>query len=289
MATVRQRQPWRVVVTESRKSHPKQVNHLYAYLRKCGIETTATYSDGAVLNPVRFPLGAVETEGAVLFADLPGFTKLTADIGPVDAANYASHFFAWFEGEAGRRYGGIVDKFIGDEVMMVFPPGTCEFSPLRAALLTARAMLSFDPYAFYPKLGVASGSFAIAIVGTEMAHGVTVVGNAVNLATRCVAPTSRGQQLRVASSDRILVDEIFVDQVNTWEVDGPLEFEPKNMANVDVIDITYMGIWLPNFDPLEHVRKMVEYARDHGAVCRDPALDAPGSNDTQDSEEACAT
>ena len=112
-------------------------NQMLEYLMKCGIRGFATYSDGALFNPVMFPVGAVETDGAVLFADLPGFSKLATDLSPVECACYASHFFAWFEGEGGRRYGGIVDKFIGDEVMMVFPRNKCEIDPLEAALRTA--------------------------------------------------------------------------------------------------------------------------------------------------------
>jgi class 3 adenylate cyclase len=268
-------------------SDAKPTTTMLGYLHRCGIKQVTTYTDGAIVNPVRFPLAAVETDGAVLFADLPGFSRLSAEIGPVDAAYYASHFFAWFEGEGGRRFGGIVDKFIGDEVMMVFPRGTCQVSPLEAALLTARAMLSLDPYAFCPKFGVAAGPFAIAVVGTETTQCVSAFGNTVNLAARCAATTSGGQQIRVAAGDRELIDRLFSDQVNTWEVTGPTEFRPHNMTSVQVIDIVHKPFWLPNFDFLAEVRQMVQYARDHGAVYADTGLagdsggaareDAPGA------------
>lgn len=149
-------------------------NRLLEYIVKCGVQKCVIYSDGALIDPVQFPLAAVETEGAVLFADLPGFSGLTAQMGAMEAAYYASHFFAWFEGEAGRCYGGIVDKFIGDEVMMVFTRSECRMPPFRAALCTARAMLGFDPYAFEPKIGIAAGPLAVALIRDPgHTHGVS--------------------------------------------------------------------------------------------------------------------
>jgi hypothetical protein len=59
----------------------------------------------------------------LLFADLPGFSKLAANLNSVECVCYASRFFAWFEGGAGRSYGGIVDKFIWEV------SGPSEFKP----------------------------------------------------------------------------------------------------------------------------------------------------------------
>lgn len=246
-------------------------NQMVEYLMKCGIRGFATYSDGALLNPVMFAVGAVEAEGAVLFADLPGFSTLATNLSPVECACYASHFFAWFEGEAGRRYGGIVDKFIGDEVMMVFPRSKCEIGPLEAALRTASAMLAHDPYAFEPKIGIAAGPFAIALTGTHTTRAISAVGHTVNLAARCVQAAREPKTIKVATDDLELIARVFQDQVNDWEVSGPSEFEPKNMAPVQVVHVRRKPMWIPNFDFLADVREMVALARKDGAVLNDSA------------------
>jgi len=272
----------------SQTSRDARVPTLAGYLRRCGIRQVATYSDGAIINDIRFPLAAVEADGAVLFADLPGFSKLSVELGPVESAYYASHFFAWFEGEAGRRHGGLVDKFIGDEIMMVFTRGMCETTPLEAALLTARAMLSLDPYGFYPRLGIAAGPLAVAMIGTETTQNVSAFGHTVNLAARCVASPSKKHDLRVATGNRELIDQLFDEQVNTWRVTGPLTFKPKNMHEVEVIDIGHKGFWTPNFDFRKEVSEMVQYARDHGAVRSEPSggFASAGSSDDEESHGA---
>ena len=244
-------------------------NQMLEYLTTCGIHGFMTIPDGAIVNPVMFPVGAVETEGAILFADLPGFSKLATDLNPVECAYYASHFFAWFEGEAGRRHGGIVDKFIGDEVMMVFPRSKCKLDPLEAALQTASAMLAHDPYAFEPKIGIAAGPLAIALVGTHTTRAISAVGHTVNLAARCVQAAYEPRTIKVVTVDLDLIARVFQDQVNDWEVSGPSEFKPKNMDPVQVVHIRRKPMWIPNFDFLADVREMVALARKSGAVLSD--------------------
>ena len=244
-------------------------NQMHEYLMKCGISGFTAYSDGALVNPVMFPVAAVETEGAVLFADLPGFSKLATNLNPVECACYASHFFAWFEGEAGRRYGGIVDKFIGDEVMMVFPRSKCGIDPLEAALRTASAMLTYDPYAFEPKMGIAGGPLAIALVGTQTTRAISAVGHTVNLAARCVQASHVPRSIKVATDDLDLIGRVFEDQVNDWEVSGPSEFKPKNMDALQVVQIRRKPMWIPNFDFLADIREMVAQARKSRTVLND--------------------
>ena len=55
-------------------------------------------------------------------------------------------------------------------------------------------MLENDPYAFSPKIGIASGIFAISIVGTTETYDITAIGHTVNLAARC-AEKAKNQTL----------------------------------------------------------------------------------------------
>jgi class 3 adenylate cyclase len=69
-------------------------NRLLDYLKKHGVTTVSMCSDGALLNPVEFPLAAVETNGSILFADLPGYSKLASQLDPAECAYVVNHFFA---------------------------------------------------------------------------------------------------------------------------------------------------------------------------------------------------
>lgn len=239
-------------------------NHLLEYLKKHGVTDALMFSDGALLNPVRFPLAGLETHGAILFADLPGYSRLASRLEPAECAYVVSHFFAWFEGEARRHFGGIVDKFIGDEVMVVFLRSECKLPPLQAAMHTARAMLENDPYAFSPKIGIATGPFAVVVFGTQETGDVSAMGHTVNLAARCAGSTRARHTVRIATDDISTVKDVFKDDV--WKVGSPKLFNPKNMTPVQVIDVLRMTEWVPNFDYLQDVKEKVRFARAQGAV-----------------------
>lgn len=237
---------------------------LAKYIRKNGIKKVAWCDDGAPINPVKFPIAGLETQGAILFADLPGYSKLSQGLNPMECAYLTNHFFAWFAGSAGRMYGGVVDKFIGDEVMLVFLPSAEGLTPLDAAMQTARAMLADDHFGFDPKMGIASGPLAIALVGTEWTYAASAMGNTVNLAARCCASTRGNHSIRIATSDVQCVKHIFED--NIWRVSPPKLFAPKNMTPVKVVDVERVTKWIPNFDYLDQVKRNVKKARMMGAI-----------------------
>src|SRR5437667_3350912 len=83
----------------------------------------------------------------VLFADLVGSTQLTKQLDPEPMRTLIARFFAAMREEI-ARYGGTIEKFIGDAVMAVFGmPAAHEDDPeraLRAALAMQRRMVSLN-------------------------------------------------------------------------------------------------------------------------------------------------
>ncbi|MDP9223503.1 MAG: adenylate/guanylate cyclase domain-containing protein, partial [Actinomycetota bacterium] len=69
---------------------------------------------------------------SVLFADLVGFTTLSEHRDPEEVREFLSRYFDTARGIIGR-YGGVVEKFIGDAVMAVWgTPLAHEDDPERA-------------------------------------------------------------------------------------------------------------------------------------------------------------
>src|SRR3989454_10037658 len=67
----------------------------------------------------------------VLFADLVGSTRLTKQLDPEPMRTLIARFFAAMREEI-ARYGGTIEKFIGDAVMAVFGmPGAHQEGPER--------------------------------------------------------------------------------------------------------------------------------------------------------------
>lgn len=61
-----------------------------------------------------------EIEATTLFADISSFSARTADMTPTETLVYVNTFFTWITEEALRHSAGVVDKYIGDEVMVIF-------------------------------------------------------------------------------------------------------------------------------------------------------------------------
>ena len=69
----------------------------------------------------------------VVFADLVGFTARAETLDPEDVAEILSPYHARLRGEL-ERFGGTVEKFIGDAVMAVFGAPVARTTPERRAL-----------------------------------------------------------------------------------------------------------------------------------------------------------
>ena len=140
---------------------------------------------------------------SVLFCDVVGFTPLSEARDPEAVRELLSQYFAVARTVIGR-YGGVVEKFIGDAVMAVWgtpiaAEGDAERA-VRAALDLVAAVPDVGAEAGVPGLaaraGVVTGEVAVALgaVGEGM-----VAGDAVNTASRAQAVSDPGC---------VLVDEV---------------------------------------------------------------------------------
>jgi class 3 adenylate cyclase len=152
------------------------------------------------------PAAAAEAERrqvAVLFADLCGFTELSAELGAEEVRRVVDRFLARAD-EIVAEHGGSVDKHIGDATMALFgAPVAHEDDPLRAvaaadALQRAMPALSAElgrpvmsPLAAH--IGIALGEVVAGEIGGSVRREYTVLGDTVNLAARLVGEAGPGE------------------------------------------------------------------------------------------------
>lgn len=156
----------------------------------------------------RFAVKGREIEATVLFADISDFSGRTADMTPTETLAYVNNFFAWISAEALRDTDAIVDKYIGDEVMVVYSPEFGSEDPFLDAVRAARWMCEHDALDFQPHIGIASGRVIVGHVGTPLRHGCSVFGAPVALAARCAGvPAQIGEDKIVSHTITFPADE----------------------------------------------------------------------------------
>ncbi len=127
---------------------------------------------------------------AIMFCDLVGYTRLTSKLDPEEVRALLEQFFGVIDATV-ERYGGTIDKHIGDAAMALFGAPRAHGDDALRAVRAALEIQALIPM----KLRVASGPLAVHIalamgdvvasrVGSERRREYTVIGEAANLAAR---------------------------------------------------------------------------------------------------------
>ena len=137
-------------------------------------------------------------EISVLFADLEGFTSFSETHRPDEVARMLNEYFAAAVPAVVAPYGGDVDRIIGDALMVTFnkrgdqPDHAKRAAGAGLALQKATTDLGKD-HPEWPRfrVGINSGNVSVGLLGTEGGRTHTIIGDAVNIASRIesMAPT----------------------------------------------------------------------------------------------------
>ena len=138
----------------------------------------------------------------MLFADLVGFTPLSEDRDAEEVRDLLSRYFEVAADVIGR-YGGVVEKFIGDAVMAVWGTPVAQEDDaeraVRAALELVAAVSAFGGETGMPELGARAAVLTgEAAVNLGAAGQGMVAGDLVNAASVC-----RVQPIRTRCSSAI--------------------------------------------------------------------------------------
>jgi class 3 adenylate cyclase/predicted ATPase len=164
---------------------------------------------------------------SILFADLVGFTTLSERRDSEDVRDLLTRYFDTSR-QIIRRYGGTVEKFIGDAVMAVWGTPTAQEDDaeraVRAALDLTAAVTALGQEIGAPDLraraGVLTGEAAVTI-GAE-GQGM-VAGDLVNTASRIQSVASPGNVLVGESTRRASEASVVYEDAGTHELKGKAE------------------------------------------------------------------
>jgi adenylate cyclase len=150
------------------------------------------------------PMGGVEMEVGILFADVRGFTSLAEAMTPDEVAGVLNRFYSVAAEVLGRS--AVIDKLVGDEVMALYLPrlftDRCEDDMLRDAseLLAAVGYGTSDGPWLRLGVGLDVGRAFVGNVGSGEVKDFTAIGDVVNTAARLQAEAEAGQ---IVLSDRV--------------------------------------------------------------------------------------
>ncbi len=138
-------------------------------------------------------LGGEEREATVLFSDIVGFTSLAETVAPARLLDLLNRYLTRISVDI-EAEGGVIDKYIGDAVMALFgaplPQPDHAERAVRAAMAmsaTVHAMNRETPEHMATLslgVGINSGTMVAGNMGSRSRLNYTVVGDAVNLASR---------------------------------------------------------------------------------------------------------
>ena len=154
-------------------------------------------------------LGGEMRDVSVIFCDIRGFTAISQDMNPADVVVMLNEHMSALT-QIVEKHQGVVDKFVGDCIMILFgAPKSYGHDAARAArcawkMIRERERMnatSNRPLAI--GIGLASGPALAGCMGSEKRLNYTVIGERVNLAARLC---SQAGQMDVVIDETTLAD-----------------------------------------------------------------------------------
>lgn len=139
-------------------------------------------------------LGGKRAEVTILFTDIRDFTRISEDMKAEELSQILNEHFSLIEPII-RKYDGVVNKFLGDSIMAIFGEPVANPNHALNAVKCSQEILkrikelqSTKTEDGKPKIdigiGINTGMVFVGNVGTEERFEYTVIGDAVNIASR---------------------------------------------------------------------------------------------------------
>ena len=174
-------------------------------------------------NPGLLKLGGERKECTILFTDVRGFTSLSERLPPEQVTDLMNKALT-IQVNAVKKYGGMVDKFIGDAMMAIFnAPIDLDMHEDRAILtaIEIKEKMKEADLGIDIGIGINSGVVMLANCGSEDRFDYTAIGSNVNLAARC------------ESSCKTVGEDIVIAKNTAQQTDIPLiKLEPIEMKGI---------------------------------------------------------
>jgi class 3 adenylate cyclase len=184
--------------------------------------------------------GGVSRVATVMFIDIRGFTAMSERTPPGDVLQMLNEYFEIVV-ETVFRHEGTVDKFMGDEIMVIWgAPIFHRDDPVRAvraALEIKTELKRFNQKratenspAIKIGIGINTGTLVAGYIGSSQTMSYSVIGDTVNTASRLCA-AAKGGQIFIAENTHACLGGLF-ESVEIEPVRAKGKFEPIRVFDV---------------------------------------------------------
>lgn len=197
--------------------------------------------------PEKYSMEGQSRELTVLFSDVRSFTSISESMDPKELTRFMNEFLTSLTDVIRTQYLGTIDKYMGDCVMAFWGAPIHDPDHARNAVLAGlamqRAMRELAPKLKergWPEIqigvGVNTGRMTVGDMGSQIRKAYTVMGDAVNLASRLEGITKAygvgmvvGEHTRAAVGEGMVFREL--DRVRVKGKDEPITiYEPLGLG-----------------------------------------------------------
>jgi len=191
----------------------------------------------SLANSDQLKLGGTKREVTVMFADMRGFTAMGEHMTPEEVVATLNKYLSVLI-ERVLDNDGMINKFAGDNIMAVWnaPPDQPDQALLavKTAIEGQQAMESLPQDEGKPKvqfgIGINTGPAVAGNVGSEGRTEYTIIGDAVNLASRLCSNAPGGQVWIGPNTYERVKDEVEVEALEPQKFKGKAEPIPVYRA-----------------------------------------------------------
>ena len=220
-----------------------------------------------IFSDVEFDTGTGRKKLTIFFSDIVNFTSITESMEAEELSGFLN-FYLTNMCEIALKYGGTIDKFIGDSVMIFFGDpqskgpeqdalACCNMGLEMLAFVEKNEELFKEQFNFPEKLeiriGVHSGVCSVGNFGSDQRLDYTVIGRAVNVAARLEQAAPKNSMLFSNTTKSLLGDTFQVSdsiEVKAKGIDRPIigYILTNQVSKRSLVSVKEEGISL-KFDP----------------------------------------
>lgn len=216
--------------------------------------------DRMAADPRRYSMEPKDAELTILFADVRGFTGISEALRPEELREYINAYLSEMSDIIRSRHRGTLDKYIGDAIMAFWGAPVADPGHARHAVEAALDMqrhcevlnARFRARGWPPLrigVGINSGNVRVGDMGSRVRRAYTVMGDAVNVASRLEGRTKYyGVGILAGEGTRLAVPDMAFREVDRIRVKGRDEavavYEPLGLeSGISGTARAGLGLW----------------------------------------------